>query len=77
MAQYSLPAELLAAQRDWYATYARLAAEPGPHTAALRRHLLQLSRQIAAHPYWRTPAGASPAARMELKQAARPRPLPR
>ncbi|NGN68444.1 hypothetical protein G5C51_31675 [Streptomyces sp. A7024] len=70
MPQPAYPSELLAAQRDWYATYAHLAAEPGPQTAALRRRLLQLSRQIAAHPYWRSPAGASPAARMQLKQAA-------
>jgi hypothetical protein len=63
------PGDLVQAQSDWYATYRQLADPSGTQTAALRRHLLRLSGQIAQHPFWdRTPNG--PAARMALKQAA-------
>ncbi|MFI8993381.1 hypothetical protein [Streptomyces sp. NPDC053542] len=60
----------MAAQTDWYVTYGRLATAPSTGVAPYRRRLLELSRSIAAHPYWQTPAG-TPAARTALKELAR------
>lgn len=62
-----IPEDLVQAQRDWYATYRQLADSSGTQTAALRRHLLQLSAQIAGHPFWARVCN-EPAARMALKQ---------
>ncbi|MEV3896505.1 hypothetical protein ACIQWZ_38320 [Streptomyces sp. NPDC098077] len=65
------PRDLMEAQTDWYVTYGQLAAAPANQSPTERRSRLQeLSRRIAAHPYWMTPAG-TPRARMELKEAAR------
>ncbi|MBC9717715.1 hypothetical protein H9Y04_34805 [Streptomyces sp. TRM66268-LWL] len=66
------PDDLLAAQTAWYATYERLVTVQDTGAAAHRRHLLVLSRRIAAHPFWQTPAG-TPAARVELKELGRRR----
>ncbi|MCX5387294.1 hypothetical protein [Streptomyces sp. NBC_00083] len=70
------PSDLVEAQTAWYATYWELAtAAPAVSTAAHRRRLQELSRRIAGHPYWQTPAG-TPAARMALKELARVRVQP-
>ncbi len=76
------PDDLVQAQRDWYATYRRLAAagsaptdrttdqatdQATAQTTVLRRRLVRLSVRIAAHPFWTTLPGTAPAARMELK----------
>ncbi|MFC5204382.1 hypothetical protein [Streptomyces kaempferi] len=67
----TFPSDLVQAQTAWYATYRELAHTPATHgTAAHRRRLQELSRFIAAHPYWRSPNG-TPAARMALKDLAR------
>ncbi|MFD9004202.1 hypothetical protein ACFV0T_25135 [Streptomyces sp. NPDC059582] len=67
----SFPSDLVQAQTAWYATYRALANAPTAHgTAAHRRRLQELSRLIAGHSYWQTPAG-TPAARMALKEHAR------
>ncbi|GGO54666.1 hypothetical protein [Streptomyces lasiicapitis] len=58
----SIPDDLVRMQREWSATYAQLAQQPG-HTA-LRRRLLKLSMALARHPL-------SPAKRAELRQRAR------
>jgi len=67
---HSFPADLVQAQRDWYATYRELAASESPaaRTTVLRRRLVRLSVRISAHPYWTTLPGTAPAARMELKE---------
>lgn len=65
------PSDLLKDQIAWYLTYDELAVDPaGAQTAARRRRLLELSRRVAGHPFWKTPAG-TPAARMALKEIAR------
>ncbi|GGV53505.1 hypothetical protein [Streptomyces spectabilis] len=69
MDRHSFPTDLLEAQKAWYLTYDQLAV-PVQGAAAHRRRLLQLSRLIAAHPYWQTPQG-TPAARVALKELAR------
>ncbi|MER5757357.1 hypothetical protein [Streptomyces sp. NPDC002088] len=67
----TFPSELVEAQSAWYATYRELAnTSPAHGTAAHRRRLQELSRHIAGHPYWQSPAG-TPAARMALKELAR------
>ncbi|MFG2142590.1 hypothetical protein ACGFRG_00060 [Streptomyces sp. NPDC048696] len=71
--RYTFPHDLLEAQAAWYATYRRL-ADPSARragTTTYRRRLQQLSVRIAAHPYWTTPAGATPGARMALKELTR------
>ncbi|MFE2376769.1 hypothetical protein [Streptomyces sp. NPDC059398] len=72
MERHPFPYDLLKAQTAWYVTYGQLAADSTDDTAGQRRRLLQLSRTIAGHPYWHTPAG-TPAARMALKELARTR----
>ncbi|MET8679044.1 hypothetical protein ABZW18_16070 [Streptomyces sp. NPDC004647] len=59
----SIPDDLIRMQREWSATYAQLAQQPG--RTALRRRLLALSVALARHPL-------SPAERAELRQRARP-----
>ncbi|MEU8488625.1 hypothetical protein [Streptomyces sp. NPDC048641] len=67
----TFPRDLVEAQTAWYDAYWQLAsASPANGTAAYRRRLQELSRIIAGHPYWQTPAG-TPAARMALKELAR------
>ncbi|MEU0382618.1 hypothetical protein ABZ093_35840 [Streptomyces cyaneofuscatus] len=70
MARHLFPDDLIRAQREWHATY-RALAEPRPRrTTELRRRLLALSVRIHWHPFWSTPAGRTPAARVELRQRA-------
>lgn len=54
--------DLVSTQREWSATYAQLARQPG--RTALRRRLLALSMALARHPL-------SPAERAEIRQCAR------
>ncbi|MFF1693581.1 hypothetical protein ACFVXC_08155 [Streptomyces sp. NPDC058257] len=70
MDRTDFPSDLMEAQTAWYATYEQLALAAADGTAAHRRRLLNLSRLIAAHPYWETAAG-TPAARVALKELAR------
>ncbi|WP_405545233.1 hypothetical protein OG478_32975 [Streptomyces phaeochromogenes] len=70
MVHPSFPPDLIRAQRDWIRTYEALARRPR-HTAALRRRLQELSSWLAAHPFWETDSGRSPAARVELRRQAR------
>ncbi|MZD05895.1 hypothetical protein GTW43_12475 [Streptomyces sp. SID5785] len=70
MDRHRIPDDLLAAQTAWYVTYEQLVSAQNTGTAGRRRHLLALSRRIAAHPFWDTPAG-TPAARVELKELGR------
>ncbi|MEU6628447.1 hypothetical protein ABZ905_09145 [Streptomyces parvus] len=65
MDRYPFPDDLIRAQRDWHATYRALAERPR-HATELRRRLILLSARIHWHPWWSTPAGWSPAARVEL-----------
>ncbi|GGW94943.1 hypothetical protein [Streptomyces noursei] len=65
------PSDLLKDQSAWYLIYDQLATDPaGTRTAARRRRLLELSRRVTGHPFWKTSAG-TPAARMALKKIAR------
>ncbi|AVZ74000.1 hypothetical protein SLUN_19370 [Streptomyces lunaelactis] len=70
MAHTAFPSDLVEAQRAWDRTYAELAAREVPYTA-LRRRLLRLSCRLAAHPFWGTDRGRSPAARVELRELVR------
>ena len=54
MHHHTFPADLVQAQRDWYATYRQLAGAAGSQTTVLRRRLVRLSVQVTAHPYWAT-----------------------
>ncbi|MGW8487449.1 hypothetical protein [Streptomyces sp. NPDC055886] len=68
MDRFPFPDDLIDAQRDWDATHRALAAPRPRHAAELRRRLLLLSVRIHWHPFWSTPAGWSPAARVELRR---------
>ncbi|SHN21772.1 hypothetical protein [Actinacidiphila paucisporea] len=70
MHHHTFPADLVQAQRDWYATYRQLAGAAGSQTTVLRRRLVRLSVQVTAHPYWATVPSSAPAARMQLKALA-------
>ncbi|MFG1808650.1 hypothetical protein [Streptomyces sp. NPDC049040] len=70
MHHHTFPADLVQAQRDWYATYRQLAGAAGTQTTVLRRRLVRLSVQVTAHPYWATVPHSAPAARMQLKALA-------
>ncbi|WP_097967607.1 hypothetical protein [Streptomyces sp. or20] len=63
------PDDLIRAQQEWHDTYRALAV-PCPRRTELRRRLLRLSVRIEAHPFWSTPAGRTPAARVELRRRA-------
>ncbi|WP_405496297.1 hypothetical protein [Streptomyces sp. NBC_00096] len=65
------PDDLLALQTAWLCTYEAMAVTPaGMGTSLHRRRLIQLSCDIAAHPFWTMP-GRSTAARVELLRQAR------
>ncbi|MFE0381808.1 hypothetical protein ACFW1M_41055 [Streptomyces inhibens] len=64
------PSDLLKDQTAWYITYDDLAVTPAGSQTAARRRLLELSRRVAGHPFWKTPAG-TPAAQVALKEIAR------
>lgn len=70
MESFPFPDDLVQAQRAWHAAYRQLAAPRPRHTTALRRRLLVLSVRIQWHPFWSTPGGRAPAARVELKRRA-------
>lgn len=70
MVQTTFPRDLIQTQRQRTRTYAAL--ESRPHgTVALRQQLRQLDNLLAAHPFWKTPAGRSPSARVELRERVR------
>jgi hypothetical protein len=70
MGRTAFPLDLIRTQHEWNRTYAALDRRRGVpvETAALRRRLQRLSVRLAAHPFWETSAGPSPAARVELRQ---------
>ncbi|MGW4219065.1 hypothetical protein ACWEJZ_18880 [Streptomyces bacillaris] len=51
MYQYPFPDDLIAAQREWHATYRALAAPRPRHATELRRRLLLMSVRIEWHPF--------------------------
>ncbi|MET7685708.1 hypothetical protein [Streptomyces sp. NPDC005423] len=61
---YIISDDLVEKQREWLATYRKLAAQPG--RTVLRRRLLQLSAALAGE-------RLSPAERAELRRRARQR----
>ncbi|MFJ2438834.1 hypothetical protein ACIOWM_37085 [Streptomyces anulatus] len=69
MDRFRFPDDLIRAQQEWHDTYRALAV-PCPRRTELRRRLLRLSVRIEAHPFWSTPAGRTPAARVELRRQA-------
>ncbi|MGW9460860.1 hypothetical protein ACWG5N_33470 [Streptomyces globisporus] len=69
MDRYPFPDDLIRAQQEWHDTYRALAVPRPRHATELRR-LLLLSVRIEWHPFWLTPAGWSPAARVELRRLA-------
>ncbi|MFF2173261.1 hypothetical protein [[Kitasatospora] papulosa] len=71
MESFPFPDDLIHAQQAWHATYRQLATPRPRHTTALRRRLLVLSVRIQWHPFWSTPSGRVPAARVELRRMAR------
>ncbi|MFF8963221.1 hypothetical protein ACF1BK_10820 [Streptomyces globisporus] len=70
MGRFPFPDDLIRAQQEWHDTYRALAAPRPRHSTELRRRLLLLSVRIEWHPFWSTPAGWSPAARVELRRLA-------
>ncbi|MCM2412160.1 MULTISPECIES: hypothetical protein [unclassified Streptomyces] len=71
MESIPFPDDLVQAQRLWFATYRELAAPRPRRTTALRRRLLALSVRLQWHPFWSTPPGRGPGARVELRRLAR------
>ncbi|GAA5608386.1 hypothetical protein [Streptomyces griseus] len=70
MESFPFPDDLVRAQRDWHAAYRALAVPRPRGVTELRRRLLALSVRIEWHPFWSTPDGWSPAARVELRRLA-------
>ncbi|QTA36650.1 hypothetical protein [Streptomyces sp. CA-256286] len=68
MDRLPFPDDLIRAQQQWHDTYRALAAPRPRRTAELRHRLLLLSVRIYWHPFWSTPDGWSPAARVELRR---------
>ncbi|MFD4130687.1 hypothetical protein ACFXKK_36730 [Streptomyces globisporus] len=68
MDRFPFPDDLIDAQREWHAAYRALSVPRPRHATELRRLLLHLSVRIYWHPFWATPAGRSPAARVELRR---------
>ncbi|MFF8967094.1 hypothetical protein ACF1BK_30575 [Streptomyces globisporus] len=68
MERFPFPHDLVRAQQEWHDVY-RALAQPRPrHATELRRRLVLLSVRIHWHPFWSTPAGWTPAARVELRR---------
>ncbi|MEU8098054.1 hypothetical protein [Streptomyces rubiginosohelvolus] len=68
MERFPFPHDLVLAQQEWHDVY-RALAQPRPrHATELRRRLVLLSVRIHWHPFWSTPAGWTPAARVELRR---------
>ncbi|MGW1297223.1 hypothetical protein [Streptomyces sp. NPDC002533] len=63
----TLRGDVVDTQRAWPATYRALVV-PCPRHATELRCLLLLSARIHWQPWWSTPAGWSPAARVELRR---------
>nr|WSX47563.1 hypothetical protein OG409_00355 [Streptomyces sp. NBC_00974]WSX54293.1 hypothetical protein OG409_38555 [Streptomyces sp. NBC_00974] len=73
MRHQHFPPDLIRTQLAWIRTYEALARlTPIQSPTALRCELLDLSRALAAHPYWAVP-GRSSAGRVELLRQARAR----
>ncbi|MGW6941352.1 hypothetical protein ACWGF3_20465 [Streptomyces xanthophaeus] len=71
MTPIHFPEDLINLQAAWLRTYTDLARQPAhASTTKLRRQLIALSCDIAAHPFWTIP-GRSPAAQVELRRRAR------
>ncbi|MFJ3439241.1 hypothetical protein ACIPMU_37685 [Streptomyces cyaneofuscatus] len=68
MGRFPFPDDLISAQQQWHDTYRALAASRLRRTTELRCRLLALSARIHVHPFWATPPGRTPAARVELRQ---------
>ncbi|MFI1185760.1 hypothetical protein [Streptomyces californicus] len=68
MDRFPFPDDLIRAQQEWHATYRALAVARPARATELRRRLLHLSVRTHWHPWWSTPAGWSPAARVELRR---------
>ncbi|MFF8471962.1 hypothetical protein [Streptomyces griseus] len=69
MGSFPLPDDLVRAQQEWHATYRALVV-PCPRGATELRCLLHLSAPVEGHPFWSTPDGGSPAARVKLRRLA-------
>ncbi|WP_405187195.1 hypothetical protein OG582_38460 [Streptomyces anulatus] len=70
MDRFPFPDDLIHAQQEWHDTYRALAVPRPRRATELRRRLLRLSVRIEGHPFWSTPAGWTPAARVELRRRA-------
>ncbi|MEU8710176.1 hypothetical protein [Streptomyces sp. NPDC048565] len=68
MESFPFPDDLVRAQREWHDTYRALALPRPRRATELRRRLLALSARIHWHPFWSTPPGRTPAARVDLRQ---------
>ncbi|MEU5331389.1 hypothetical protein [Streptomyces parvus] len=68
MDRFLFPDDLIRAQREWHDTYRALSVPSSRNITELRRRLLLLSVRIQWHPFWSTPGGWSPAARVELRR---------
>ncbi|MDX3055969.1 hypothetical protein PV394_12600 [Streptomyces sp. NE06-03E] len=68
MESFPFPDDLVRAQREWHDTYRALALPRPRRATELRRRLLALSVRIHWHPFWSTPPGRTPAARVVLRQ---------
>ncbi|MFD5342235.1 hypothetical protein ACFWJY_00310 [Streptomyces anulatus] len=68
MDRFPFPDDLVRAQQEWHDTYRALAVPRPRRATELRRRLFLLSVRIAWHPFWSTPAGWTPAARVELRR---------
>lgn len=68
MDRLRFPDDLITAQQQRHDTYRAFAAPRPRRATELRRRLLALFARIHQHPFWSTPAGRMPAARVELRQ---------
>lgn len=70
MDPFRFPDDLVRAQQAWTTAYRALAAPRPRRATVLRRQLLRLSVRLQEHPFWTTPYGRGPAARVELRRRA-------
>ncbi|MBM7443171.1 hypothetical protein [Streptomyces sp. HB132] len=68
MERFPFPDDLVRAQQEWHDTYRALTLPCPRRATELRRRLLALSVRIHWHPFWSTPSGRTPSARVELRQ---------
>lgn len=64
------PRDLIRTQLQRTRTYAALELRP-LQTAALRQQLRRLDIRLATHPFWQTPTGRSPSAKVALRELVR------